>query len=90
LILELLAKVIIYTTKSMFKVLMLGLLLFLFVSYTNIGGSMDILKAKYESVTGNQMSRDEILLDLEEQVDDSLGNLNNVSTMMNQNNQNEN
>ncbi|PLS15081.1 hypothetical protein CVD28_24925 [Bacillus sp. M6-12] len=83
-IFELFAKIIIYITKACFKALIVGVLLFLVVYNTNVGGSMDVIKEKYYSVTGSELSPSDVLVDLEDQVDDSVNNIEGVSKMFDQ------
>lgn len=85
LIWDMFTRIIIYITKTMFKGLLIATALFLFISYTNVGGSMDMLKQKYYSISGNELKPDEILVDLQEQVDNSMNEMNNVSNMFDKN-----
>ena len=78
---EFVSKLIILVTKSIFKLVAVVLILFIIVSQTNIGGSMDMLKSKYYSTTGNSLSPDEVLVDLEGQVTDSVQQIDNVNDM---------
>lgn len=78
---EFISRIIILFTKTMFKFLAVVLLLFVFVSHTNIGGSMDMLKSKYHSATGSSYSPDEVLVDLEHQVNGSIHQIDSVNGM---------
>lgn len=78
---ELISKMILFIVKSTFKLIAVLLLLFIIVTQTNVGGSMDVLKSKYQSATGKSFSPDEVLVDLDSQVDDSVQKIDNVNKM---------
>ncbi|WCK57625.1 hypothetical protein PP175_26545 (plasmid) [Aneurinibacillus sp. Ricciae_BoGa-3] len=81
---EFFARIIIFITKVCFKVLSLFVLLFLFVSYTNIGGTMDAIKYKYYMATGKELTTQSVMNDMQQRMQQSTDNLNQVSNMMNQ------
>jgi hypothetical protein len=82
-ILEGVARIIIYITKALFKALMIMILLFLLLSYTNVGVNINAIKETYYAMTGKELNPSSILMDLEKQKNESLNNLNQVSNMMN-------